>query len=190
MAPQQPKPKSDDISTTPSPLKPKTGKSKVEKFKSDKPKIEKSRAAAVKEEKIEKPAKPKVAKAAADKEEKPTKTAIKKEKVADKDGGKEKVKPVNGDEAIALISKYLKSQNRPYSATEVSANLHGKVSLLLFLLPSSYRKVLMKLWKVTKTVADKLMKEMEQNGLIMAKATNGTNKGSQWVFWATQVHIF
>lgn len=40
----------------------------------------------------------------------------------------EKVKPATGDEAIHLIAEYLKAQNRPYSATEVSANLHGKVS--------------------------------------------------------------
>lgn len=47
----------------------------------------------------------------------------------DKDG-KVKEKPVTGDEAIELIARYLKEQNRPYSATEVSANLHGKVCLL------------------------------------------------------------
>ena len=36
---------------------------------------------------------------------------------------------MTGDEANALMVWYLKEQNRPYSATEVSANLHGKVSL-------------------------------------------------------------
>jgi 26S proteasome regulatory subunit (ATPase 3-interacting protein) len=41
--------------------------------------------------------------------------------------------------------------------------------------------------QVTKTVADKLMKEMEQSQQIMAKATNGDKKGSQWVFWSIQV---
>jgi hypothetical protein len=41
--------------------------------------------------------------------------------------------------------------------------------------------------QVTKTVADKLLKEMEQSNQIMGKATNGDKKGSQWVFWALQV---
>lgn len=44
--------------------------------------------------------------------------------------------------------------------------------------------------KVTKTVADKLLKDMEQNKQIMAKATNGDKKGSQWVFWPLQVRSF
>jgi 26S proteasome regulatory subunit (ATPase 3-interacting protein) len=39
---------------------------------------------------------------------------------------------------------------------------------------------------VTKTVADKLLKEMEQNGQIMGKATK-KDGGGQWVFWALQV---
>jgi 26S proteasome regulatory subunit, ATPase 3, interacting protein len=43
---------------------------------------------------------------------------------------KEKVKAVNGEEAVEIMARYLKEQNRPYSATEVSANLHGKVCLL------------------------------------------------------------
>lgn len=40
----------------------------------------------------------------------------------------EKNKPLIGDQAMELIAEYLKTQNRPYSATEVSANLHGRVS--------------------------------------------------------------
>jgi 26S proteasome regulatory subunit, ATPase 3, interacting protein len=40
--------------------------------------------------------------------------------------------------------------------------------------------------QVTKTVADKLLKEMEQNGQIMGKATK-KDGGGQWVFWALQV---
>ncbi len=39
---------------------------------------------------------------------------------------------------------------------------------------------------MTKTVADKLLKEMEQNGQIMGKATK-KDGGGQWVFWALQV---
>ena len=87
------------------------------------------------------------------------------------DGKEEKVKPVTGDEAVKLIAEYLKVQNRPFSATEVSANLRGKV---------------------TKTVADKLMKEMEGRKEIMMKATNAdtAKKGTQFVFWAIQVCLY
>lgn len=46
--------------------------------------------------------------------------------------------------------------------------------------------------QVTKTVADKMLKEMEQSGAIMGKASNGEKKpgekrGGQWVFWCKQV---
>ncbi|KAH8592356.1 Tat binding protein 1-interacting protein-domain-containing protein [Bisporella sp. PMI_857] len=78
-----------------------------------------------------------------------------------------KAKPITGDEAAAMILEYLRVQNRPFSATEVSANLRGKV---------------------TKTMADKLLKEMEGRNEIMMKATNtdATKKGTQFVFWAIQ----
>jgi len=46
-----------------------------------------------------------------------------------------KVKAVVGEEAEALIVEYLKVQNRPFSATEISANLHGKVCFPFFSLP-------------------------------------------------------
>ncbi|TVY33204.1 Homologous-pairing protein [Lachnellula occidentalis] len=176
MAPRVPKPKAstpalDDTSSIASlsPLKPKA--SKVEKPKSDKPpKVTKAKA-----EKIEKAIKGEKKEGA----EKPKKETAKKEvKDAKKDAGgigagaagKEKVKAVTGDEAENLIMAYLREQNRPYSATEVSANLHGKV---------------------TKTVADKMLKEMEQSGAIMGKASNGEKKpgdkkGGQWVFWCKQ----
>jgi len=39
--------------------------------------------------------------------------------------------------------------------------------------------------QVTKTVADKLLKEMEQNGQIVGKATK-KDGGGQWVFWGLQ----
>jgi hypothetical protein len=118
MAPRKPKPTDDDASSTtselPAVLKPKTEKAKVEK-----PKSEKS-----------KPTKPKTEKAKVVKKESEGK------KDADGSGGggggkkgeKEKVKAVNGEEAVGLMGRYLREQNRPYSATEVSANLHGKVS--------------------------------------------------------------
>jgi 26S proteasome regulatory subunit (ATPase 3-interacting protein) len=104
MAPRTSKSKNDDASTTSSDavLKPKTEKAKVSKVKADKSAGAKTAAAAVK------------GKAAAASEKKVEKV--------------EKVKAVTGDAAVQLIVEYLKAQNRPFSATEVSANLHGKVS--------------------------------------------------------------
>ena len=186
MAPRQPKVKvsADDPSATPSPLKPKTEKAKVEKVKCDKPrapkvikpKVTKTKAGitttsddeAMENDEppaIKPPPKPKAAASA----KKPTDKDASTAKDINGKEGKEKGKAVNGQEAIEVMMKYLKEQNRPYSATEISGNLHGKV---------------------TKTVADKLLKEMDASGLIMAKATNGTNKGSQWVFWAKQVCLY
>ncbi|EHK97759.1 putative like proteinous-pairing protein 2 [Glarea lozoyensis 74030] len=46
---------------------------------------------------------------------------------------KEKVEKVNGEEAEKLILEYLREQNRPYGATDLSANLRGKVCVALFL---------------------------------------------------------
>lgn len=139
MAPRKPKADDDAASTTstdvPSVLKPKTEKAKVEK-----PKVTKPRA--LKKEKVDSESG-----AGATKEKS---KAVKKEKEKGEDGegkavgegkalktkgdaksdgkdGKEKVKPVAGEEAVELIGNYLKVQNRPYSATEVSLNLHGKV---------------------------------------------------------------
>jgi 26S proteasome regulatory subunit (ATPase 3-interacting protein) len=114
MAPRTPKPKAEDAD----PLKPKTEKAKIEKTKVEKPKGEKVKAE--KKPKAEKTEKVKVEK------------KIPAERVNKGDtekGEKEKVKAVTGDEAMELIAVYLKAQNRPYSATEISANLRGKVSL-------------------------------------------------------------
>ncbi|KAK0114644.1 hypothetical protein ONS95_014131 [Cadophora gregata] len=182
MAPRKPKADDDAASTTstdvPSVLKPKTEKAKVEKPKTTKPR-------APKKEKDKVDGEPGAGVGAVKEKAK----AGKKEKEKSKDGegkaagetkgvkggkvdaakaegkdAKEKVKPVTGDEAMELIADYLKVQNRPYSATEVSLNLHGKVN---------------------KTVADKLLKEMEQNGQIKGKASK-SGTGGQWVFWALQ----
>lgn len=109
MAPRTFKPKTDEPSTTLSDavMKPKTEKAKVSKAKADK---SAPKTAAVK-----------------------AKATDKVEKRVEKGGGKgekekaEKVKAVTGDAAVQLIVDYLKAQNRPFSATEVSANLHGKV---------------------------------------------------------------
>jgi len=129
MAPRKPKPSDDDASSTtselPAVLKPKTEKAKVTKPKVEKPKTEKDKS------KTEKPKAVKKEKGD-EKKEKSDGDSRTGEKGKGKDGkekeGKEKVKAVTGDEAIEVMRRYLKAQNRPYSATEVSANLHGKVS--------------------------------------------------------------
>ena len=73
-----------------------------------------------------------------------------------------KSKPTSDDnKATEMILKYLVDQNRPYSATEISANLHNAV---------------------TKTRTDKLLKEMFERGEIGGRAS-----GKQWVFWGLQV---
>jgi 26S proteasome regulatory subunit, ATPase 3, interacting protein len=60
-----------------------------------------------------------------------------------------------------LIMSYLKSQNRPYSATDISSNLHNKV---------------------TKMKTDKFLKEMFERRQIDGKVS-----GKQWVYWCLQV---
>jgi hypothetical protein len=128
MAPRALKPKTDDgpsssaSTLTPEVLKPKTEKAKVDKVKSEaKPKVKAEKIVKTKAEKVEK-----VEKKKGEKCENVGKAAGGKEK----GDGKEKVKPVTGDEAARLIVEYLRVQNRPFSATEVSANLHGKVWFL------------------------------------------------------------
>lgn len=68
---------------------------------------------------------------------------------------------LSDDDPNELIITYLKSQNRPYSATDISSNLHNKV---------------------TKTKTDKLLKEMFERNEIGGKCS-----GKQWVFWCLQV---
>jgi len=60
-----------------------------------------------------------------------------------------------------LIISYLKSQNRPYSATDISSNLHNKI---------------------TKAKTDKFLKEMFER-----KEIDGKVSGKQWVYWYLQV---
>jgi hypothetical protein len=151
MAPSKPKPTNDDASSTtselPPVLKPKTEKAKVTKPKSDKPKTEKAKT-----EKPKTVKKEKIDDGGVDgggKKGDKSASGVKIEKGDGSGGGiglggkktadgKEKVKTVNGEEAIELMARYLGEQNRPYSATEVSANLHGKVSSLIPSLLSSY----------------------------------------------------
>jgi len=73
-------------------------------------------------------------------------------------------KPTSDDaKACQLILTYLVAQNRPYSATEISSNLHNAV---------------------TKTRTDKLLKEMFERGEIGGRAS-----GKQWVYWGVQVCV-
>lgn len=66
----------------------------------------------------------------------------------------------SADEAPTLILNYLTQQNRPYSATDISSNLHNKV---------------------TKTKTDKILKELAEEGKIVGK-----NAGKAWIFHALQ----
>ncbi|KAG0647292.1 Meiotic expression up-regulated 13 [Hyphodiscus hymeniophilus] len=180
MAPRAPKKEDTPSSTgTPEVLKPKTEKAKVEKAKAEpRPRAKSEKANKEKGEKVEKEkekvVKPKAVKGKGEKGDGEGKEKEKEKKAVKSDGkavDKPKVKAVTGDEAVALIVEYLKAQNRPFSATEVSANLHGKV---------------------TKTVADKLLKELGEKGTLGMKATNKINddgeyaKGTQFVFWTPQ----
>lgn len=74
-------------------------------------------------------------------------------------------KPTTDDtKACSLILNYLVAQNRPFSATEISSNLHNAVA---------------------KARTDKLLKEMFERGEIAGRAS-----GKQWVFWGLQVGSF
>ncbi|KAF2144572.1 uncharacterized protein K452DRAFT_296003 [Aplosporella prunicola CBS 121167] len=73
---------------------------------------------------------------------------------------KEKTEKVSGNEAADTILTYLRKQNRPYSATDVSANLHNRVS---------------------KAAAAKLLKELHER-----KEIEGRASGKQIVYHAIQ----
>lgn len=64
------------------------------------------------------------------------------------------------DDGVAMILEYLRKQNRPYSAVEISANLHNKV---------------------TKVTAAKVLRELHQNEKI-----EGRVSGKQTVYHALQ----
>ncbi|KAI5789879.1 Tat binding protein 1-interacting protein-domain-containing protein [Pyronema domesticum] len=63
---------------------------------------------------------------------------------------KEKKEQFKGDEATEMIMEYLIKQNRPYSAVDISSNLHNAV---------------------TKTTAAKLLKEMHESGQIEGRVS-------------------
>lgn len=65
------------------------------------------------------------------------------------------------DNGPELILTYLRTQNRPYSASDISSNLHNKVS---------------------KAKADKILKDLHESGKIAGKAA-----GKQCVYHALQV---
>ncbi|KAL7272100.1 hypothetical protein RUND412_005110 [Rhizina undulata] len=73
---------------------------------------------------------------------------------------KEKKEQVTGDQASELIVEYLRQQNRPYSAIDISANLHNVV---------------------TKATAAKILKELHEKGEI-----EGRTSGKQTVYHAVQ----
>ncbi|KAF2257558.1 TBPIP-domain-containing protein [Lojkania enalia] len=73
---------------------------------------------------------------------------------------KEKAEKVRANEAAAAVLNYLRKQNRPYSATDVSANLHNKV---------------------TKAAAAKILKDLHERSEI-----EGRPAGKQIVYHALQ----
>ncbi|KAK8197044.1 Tat binding protein 1-interacting protein-domain-containing protein [Phyllosticta capitalensis] len=78
----------------------------------------------------------------------------------EKDAKDAKAERITGSEAADLVLKYLTEQNRPYSANDVSANLHNKV---------------------TKAAATKLLKELSDKELLICRAA-----GKQLVYHVPQ----
>ena len=75
----------------------------------------------------------------------------------------EKEVKLTPDQSAALILEYLRKQNRPYSATDISTNLKNRV---------------------TKSAAAKLLKDMHERNDIEGKAA-----GKQIVYHAIQVRL-
>ncbi|KAK6334392.1 hypothetical protein TWF730_003607 [Orbilia blumenaviensis] len=76
---------------------------------------------------------------------------------------KKEAPKAKGDEAVEMILDYLQKQNRPYSATDISANLHNAV---------------------TKANAAKLLKELSDSGDLVVCVS-----GKQMVYHTPQVRI-
>ena len=81
-------------------------------------------------------------------------------KAAATEKGEKEVK-LTPEQSAALMLEYLRKQNRPYSATDISSNLKNRV---------------------TKAAATKLLKDMHERGDIEGKAA-----GKQIVYHAIQV---
>ncbi|KAK5129775.1 hypothetical protein LTR08_002841 [Meristemomyces frigidus] len=79
-----------------------------------------------------------------------------------KDGGEKEVK-LSPEQSAALIMDYLRKQNRPYSATDISTNLKNRV---------------------TKAAAAKLLKDMHER-----KEIEGRAAGKQIVYHSIQVSV-
>jgi len=91
------------------------------------------------------------------------KPALKKEKSSQTNKpAPKKAKAAQDDNPAELMVAYLKAQNRPYSAIDISANLHNKV---------------------TKVKADKILKELVTEKRI---AGNKPDEKAR-VYWALQV---
>lgn len=80
-----------------------------------------------------------------------------------KDKAAEKEAKLTPEQSAALILDYLRKQNRPYSATDISANLKNRV---------------------TKAAAAKLLKDMHERSEIEGKAA-----GKQIVYHAIQASL-
>ena len=80
---------------------------------------------------------------------------------AKKDAKEEKEAKLTPEQSAALILDYLRKQNRPYSATDISSNLKNRV---------------------TKAAAAKLLKDMHERNEIEGRAA-----GKQLVYHAIQV---
>jgi 26S proteasome regulatory subunit (ATPase 3-interacting protein) len=105
-------------SATNTPIKPTAAVPKPKKVKVEKEKVKaapKGKAISAKDK---------------DKDKDNAKEGATEKKTLDKNG-KDKVKAVTGDEATEVLLEYLRRENRPFSAGDVSGNLHGKVGFLL-----------------------------------------------------------
>lgn len=80
-----------------------------------------------------------------------------------KDAAPDKEAKLTPDQSTAIILDYLRKQNRPYSATDISANLKNRV---------------------TKTAAAKLLKDLHER-----KEIEGRAAGKQIVYHALQVGL-
>lgn len=75
----------------------------------------------------------------------------------------EKEAKLTPDQSTSLMLDYLRKQNRPYSATDISANLKNRV---------------------TKAAAAKFLKDMYERSEIEGRAS-----GKQWVYHTIQVGV-
>ncbi|ORY15811.1 hypothetical protein BCR34DRAFT_532319 [Clohesyomyces aquaticus] len=82
---------------------------------------------------------------------------------------KEKTEKISADEAAATILNYLRKQNRPYSATDISANLHNKVT------KAATAKILKDLHERNE-IEGRNLQPMTDDYPIRPKSTNNSHK--------------